>query len=350
MEPVSVPHGFRLLGPSTRRVVLTTGESVQFSRESLERAVTSANSRFIPQPVEHLHYLPPVGRLAESMLIEAGGDVFLAGRELPLAAGTAEDLQLPQALDEDGDEGAQAPVLGFSITFATEPRNFEDADMGGIRADAPVDLGDIALHSDLPPIIWSFLLSGGAAGGLYGAKLFLNEFMTKVGAASADAFVDWLGGAARKARRADREQMVEFRFELDSGLVVLAFCPFSPASRASLATLRESLERLGDVAVFAGSTEDGGVPPEMRQAAFIWSSQDGWRLAWWASDDASYVTPWFRKHAPDPERFLGYSPPTLRLLEPYMPELPGAGAGELPPGRATPSPGGSLRGMESEES
>lgn len=118
--------------------------------------------------------------------------------------------------------------------------------------------------------------------------------------------------------------MVEFRFELESGLAVLAFCPFSPESQVSVTEFRKSLERLGDVAMFAGHSDDGGVPDEMRQAAFIWSLTDGWRLAWWASEESVFTTDWFRRHAPAPERFLGYTPPTLRLLEPYMPELPGA--------------------------
>ncbi len=79
--------------------------------------------------------------------------------------------------------------------------------------------------------------------------------------------------------------------------------------------------------------------------AFIWSSKHGWCLAWWASDEASFITGWFRRHAPAPERFLGYTPPTLRLLEPYMPELPGVES----PGPPYEVPGVSAGGTISDD-
>jgi hypothetical protein len=140
--------------------------------------------------------------------------------------------------------------------------------------------------------------------------------------------------------------MAEFRFSLESGVDVLAFSPFDPASDGSITALRESLENLSDVAAFV-STAPGRLPKELRQVALLWD-RDRWRLAWWASESASYVTPWFQKHAPAPKRFLGYTPPTLRLLGPYMPQLPGAEPVEQEP-EHRPVASAGMSGINQEE-
>jgi hypothetical protein len=42
----------------------------------------------------------------------------------------------------------------------------------------------------------------------------------------------------------------------------------------------------------------------LQQCAFLWDTSK-WRLAWWATDEAVFVTPWFSDSYPDPQRFLG---------------------------------------------
>lgn len=325
--------GWRLAGPSTKPTTLTSGETIAFAKEALEDAVDRIRSNFIPQPVEHLAFLPPVGRIADAELIEHEGHFWLALREEPLAPGTSTDMVLPIAPDAATEDGS---ALSLSVSLSTEPRNFEDADFAAIKDSAPSEVGEIALHSDLPPLVWSFILMTSGLG-FVGAKAFVQEFYKQLGTESATAFVTWLKSSSSKAKDAEREQLAEFRIESSGGTTVLAFCPFNPGAQQSLAELTEAVTRIADVAMFVANIDKDGVAVSARQVAFIWDD-GGWHLAWWATDSGSFATEWLKVNAPDPSRFLGGLPPTLRLLGPYLPNLPGSSTPDSLEG--TMGPGG----------
>lgn len=126
--------GWRLAGPSTKPTTLTSGETIAFPKKALDDAVDRIKSNFIPQPVEHLALLPPVGRIADAELIEHEGFYWLALREEPLAPGTSTDVVLPMAPDGATEDGS---VLDLSVSLSTEPRNFDDADFQALKDEAP---------------------------------------------------------------------------------------------------------------------------------------------------------------------------------------------------------------------
>lgn len=316
--------GFRLIGPTTRPTTLTSGDRIAFTKEALEQAVADINTGFMPMPVEHLSYLPPIGRVAEGELIEADGDFWLAIRDEVLFPGTSPDLTLPEIAAETN--GEEDPAAHLSVALGTEPRNFAETDFAEIRQEAPSDIGSHALHSDLPPLIWSF--SVGITGlGVLGAKAFVTEFCKQLGTDSATAFVDWLKSASSRAKEIERDQLASFRLETSTGINVLAFCPFNPAADETLTELASAISRITDVAAFTAGGAHNGHAANVRQIAFIWDV-GAWHLAWWASDIGSFATPWLQANAPDPGRFLGGHPATLRQLQSYVPGLTGAFAPE----------------------
>jgi hypothetical protein len=327
--------GWRLLGPTTKPTTLTSGERIAFAKEALDHAVETINSGFIPQPVEHLAFLPPIGCMRDAELIEHEGHYWLAARDQPLAPGTSTDVTLPIAPEAPTGDSS---ILDLSVKLSTEPRNFEHDDFAAIKREATSEIGETALHSELPPLIWSFAITVGGLG-FVGAKAFVQEFCKQLGTTTAQEFVDWLKSSSSRAKEADREQLAQFYIDTPDGTSVLAFCPFSPDAQHSLTELAEAVTRIADVAMFAADVKTDGSAQSPRQVAFIWD--DGaWHMAWWATDNGSFVTEWLKANAPDPSRFLGGLPPTLRLLGPYLPDLPGASTPDSLDVIADPPPSG----------
>lgn len=282
---------------STRPVQVIGGERVRFSRGALEGVAQQVGSGFIPMSDEHLSYLPPRGRVHRAELVtDADGETELVmyGRDLKfLRAG---DMSLGRSFAE-----ADEPVEPLAdVTIGAEPRNYSPDVWEEIVADAPLPVVEKKAWSSLPPLIW--MLSAPVT---WGAIKFAGSFFGRLGEVTADAFVSWIRRAAKVAKDSNRETLIEIRFYVkDGGPQVLGFAPLNADSDVSVAALRTALEQAGLLAEFAGSVAAGQQPRELRQSAFIWDT-DQWRLAWWATDEAVFVSPWFSQNYPDPQRFLG---------------------------------------------
>lgn len=285
-------------GMSTRIVQLTTGENVHFSAEGLARAAQQVNSGFVPMGVEHLSYLPPRGRLTRGELLtddDGESELILYGKDLQfLRAGE-------MSLKPTGERGDEPPAeVLANVTIGVERRNYTSEAWERIVADSPIPIEDKSSWSDLPPLIWMLAIPV-----TWGAIRFAGSFLDRLGTASADRFIGWVKRAATSSKDPERETLIEIRFILpDGGPSVLGFAPLDAQSDASIAALLTALEQAGLLAEFAGSVAAGQQPRELRQCAFQWDS-DQWRLAWWATDEAVFVTPWFSGNYPDPQRFLG---------------------------------------------
>ena len=282
---------------STRGVQLTSGERVRFSHEALDRAAQQVSTGFIPMAVEHLSYLPPRGRLTHGEVeTDADGqsELILYGQDLEFRR--AGEMSLHAAVLEPA---GPLEVLN-DVTIAAEPRNFSRDDWRDIVAASPIPVEESAAWSDLPALIW--MLSVPVT---WGAVRFAGSFFDRLGAAAADGFLAWIRHAASTAKEAERENLFEIRLDIkDGGPAVLGFAPLDARSDASAADLRAAIDQAGPLAEFAGSVVAGQQPPELRQCAFLWDTGK-WRLAWWATDEAVFVTPWFSENYPDPQRFLG---------------------------------------------
>ena len=284
-------------GMSTRDVQLTSGERVHFSREALDRAAQQVCTGFVPLGVEHLSYLPPRGRLTHGDVeTDADGqsELILYGQDLEfLRAG---EMSLHAAVLETA-----GPLEVFNdVTIAAEPRNFSRDDWRDIVAASPIPVEESVAWSDLPALIWMLSIPV-----TWGAVRFAGSFFDRLGAVAADGFLAWIRRAASTAKDPERENLVEIRFNMkDGGPAVLGFAPLDARSDASATALRAAIDQAGPIAEFAGSVAAGQQPPELRQCAFLWDTGK-WRLAWWATDEAVFVTPWFSENYPDPQRFLG---------------------------------------------
>ena len=303
-----LPVGYSLMGPSTKPTTLNTGETISFTIEALESAAQQIQDGFVPNIVEHLHYLPPVGRVVDAQVVEIEGYSYLAVKSEAFNLGEIDDLTVATP-SHDGTSGP----LSVRLSFATEPRNFEQEDFTELRASAPIELGETSMHSALPPLIWTITIAI-APFIIFSAKAFSEAFFEALGAESGAAFVAWLNKASKRARQAERQQLFEFKFGTESGLAVFALCPFSVAGAGAVAELRNALDGIGEAAAFV---YDGSFPQTMsteaRQVALLWHA-GAWHLAWWASDSECFVTPWFRENAPNAKDFLGFEPAPLDPL------------------------------------
>ena len=247
--------------------------------------------------VEHLSYLPPRGRLTRAeVLTDSDGEseLVIYGQDLTfLRAG---EMSLKAAIAETD---APSPSLG-NVTIRAEPRNYSRDSWEEIVADSPVPVEEGVAWSGLPPLIWTLAIPV-----TWAAVRFAGSFFDRLGDAAADGFITWLNRAAKAAKSPERETLVEIQFDLEGGgIAILGFAPLNAASEASVAALRAALDQAGLLAEFAGSVAAGQQPAELRRCSFLWDSNQ-WRLAWWATDGAVYVTPWFSENYPDPQRFLG---------------------------------------------
>lgn len=166
-------------------------------------------------------------------------------------------------------------------------------------ADAPIPVEEKHAWADLPPIIWMLSIPV-----TWGAVKFAGSFLGRLGEAAPDGLVGWIKRAAQAAKQPARENLVEIRFDQKGSFAILGFAALDPRSDTSAADLQKALDAAGLLAEFAGSVAAGQQPAQLRQCAFQWDN-DRWRLAWWATDDEVYVTPWFSQNYPDPQRFLG---------------------------------------------
>jgi hypothetical protein len=295
MPPEEQLHEFVMRsGATTRTVTLRTGEKVSFAREALDDAVRQIESGFIPMTTEHLSYLPPFGRIHRAEVVEdrsGHADLIFHGRELRRR--WSRDLALGD-MTTDGEPGDGA----IDFELSAEPRNFEAEVWQELQETAPVQLQGHIAWADLPPVIW--ILTTVVT---LGVGEFAKGFVAKFGENLADRLPSWLVSAAKKAKNSGRHNLLQFRFETTLGVQVTAFVPFDPHAADAVEKLRDGLNRLGTVGDFAGFVSGGGVE-DMQMAAFIFDEGE-FHLAWWASPDTAYISPWFERHHPDPTLFLG---------------------------------------------
>lgn len=284
-------------GMSTRVITLTTGERYSFSHTILDKAAEQAGRGFIPIGVEHLTYLPPSGYIARAEVVtdvDGESELIMYGEDLKL--GRADDLVLATPASEPQD---LVPV-GENATMGTESRNFASETWQELQSEAPFPLKEKPTWSDLPPIILTLAIPV-----TWGAVKFAGSFFSQLGTATADGLVSWIKKAAHKAKDNGRETLVEISFNIDDyGPTILGFTAFNTQSETSTAELQQALDMAGRLAEFAGSVAAGHQPETLRRCAFQWDKNQ-WRLAWWATDERVYVTPWFSANYPEPQRFLG---------------------------------------------
>lgn len=295
---------------ATTRPFRIPGETwtTRLTREALEGIIDQVTKGFVPMNVEHLDYLPPVGRWHGGTLIgceDGETELQLRGRMLPQYLPSGDDPPDPTNRVSSLAAGGM-PAEGMELHL--ELRNFTGEVQEELRQTAPFPLIEENRWSILPPLLWTLSIPV-----TWGAIKFTGAFFEELGKISADKFVSWLKRMWSKAEETNRDRILAFQFTLPNGGFITAFAFAGCDDPEPDAGLGAALDRLGEVASVAGIQNKENLFPGLKRAAYIFDKGE-WHLAWWTDGDAVIRTHWFDSNMPDAERFLGH--PILDLPDP----------------------------------
>ncbi len=286
---------------STRPVQIPGERHItRVSRQAMESALAQARTGFIPIMVEHLDYLPPIGRWCDGRLVDCDDgetELELHGRRLAQLAPVAADP--PDPLSAVGDVQEVAVPSDLSIVLRLEARNFSPSGLAALHQTAPIPVREEHRWSELPPLIWTLAIPV-----MWGAVKFAGAFFEELGKVSAKAFSEWIRRMWDSSKEPQRDRILAVQFEISDGSTVTAFVPVRYDSPDQEAVLARALEHLGDVATFVGAQKEQHMIARLQRAALLFDGQD-WHLAWWTDGESVYRTHWFTANQPDPSRFLG---------------------------------------------
>jgi hypothetical protein len=282
---------------TTRLTTLTTGERVRFAKEDLDGFAEAVHSTFIPSHIEHLTYLPPVGRISDAWVVQADDgeyELYVASEELPSLGPSVPPLDpldlIPDGLEE-GRPDIEASVL-------VEPRNFEDSAYPELVAEAPLPVAEENRWASLPPLEWVIALAVS-----WGAVRFAGSFLDAAGRSAWEALCKWIATWSAKAKAPDRDRLITLRFELPGDAYVSAHVVVASDDPDAEATIRAALDSAVPIAEFVGAQVEHALIPGLSRAAFVYEAGT-WRLVWFVTDgDRVYVNS--IDDLPDPARLLG---------------------------------------------
>lgn len=291
----------RVHAGSTRAVTLRGrgGERVSFAREALEGMAQQARDRFVPISIEHLDFLPPIGRWRDGELVstpDGETDLYLVGGPLRQLVPVGPD---PDPLSLIAKMPVAEPLSEVNAVVVFEHSNFERTDLVSIRDEAPIPVESEERWSELPPLIWTLAIPV-----TWGAMKFAGAFFETLGKATADAVVGWVRRAWNRSKEPERDRLLTLRFDLPDGASIYGFIPSAFDDPEAEANLQLALASSGELASLAGAQLEQAIFPGLQRAAFIFDGA-AWRLAWWTDGEGVYRTNWFERYAPDPSRFLG---------------------------------------------
>lgn len=292
---------------STRPVQIPGDDHITVvTRDALDGMLSQVREGFIPITIEHLDYVPPIGRWHDGRLVDADDgetELELHGRRLTQLVPANHDP--PNPLDAIDTLGTVSVPDGVEVILRIEGRNFSRSSLEEIHRTGPIVVHEEHRWAELPPLMWTLSIPV-----IWGAAKFAGAFFEEVGKVSAKAFTDWIRRMSDSSKEPKRDRLLAVQFQLPDGGAVIAFVPVRHDDSDGSTSIR-ALERLGDVAAFVGMQKEQHLIPALRQAALIFDDGD-WHLAWWTDGEAVYRTHWFNDNLPDPTRFLGR--PLLDLL------------------------------------
>jgi hypothetical protein len=269
----------------------------------------------VPLTLEHLDYLPPVGRWHNAVLVDCEDgetELELYGRPLPQREWTGPDTS---DLVQGAAVVARTTVSAASMKLSFESRNFEPEVLEELRRTAPIPLSEEEKWAVLPPLIFALCVVV-----TWGAAKFVGAFFEELGRGTAQSFAAWLKRTWNSAREPERDRILAVRFELEEGRFISAFVivPYDSPDPEKL--IEVALGKLGDIASVAGMQREQATFPGLWRGAYIFD-QGTWRLAWWTDGTEVFRSRWFEDNLPNPERFLGR--PLLVDIPPPLPPTGG---------------------------
>ena len=292
-------HGWVRIA-STRPVQLTGDDFVtSISRSALDDMVCSIEQSAVWVMVEHLDFLPPLGRQRHARVLEA------ADGEAELYVQT--DVDMPRLLAEVGPNirdtsnalpSAAAPDLTVRILY--DRRNFAPSAADVIEEESGGLAFPVERQAELPPLEWVIAIPV-----VWGAARFSGAFLDELGRAAGQGLSAKIASWTRKSREPSRTSVLKLDCELPDGAHLAGFLFAAPGEiEPAVDDLFEAAEGL---ATIAGLQSDRGVLPGMKLAAYFLDEGE-WQLGWWTDGNSINITNWFTENPPDVEGVLGHKP------------------------------------------
>lgn len=301
-----LPDDEIVIRAASTRPFQVPGESwrTSFAPEALESLIKQVREGFVTMNVEHLSYLPPVGRWYDGVVTpgsEGELDLFLKGRRL---AERVEGRDDPLQGEAATVISASSVAGGADLTLEVALRNFNVDIQAEIGSTSPFAVRDQVQWAHVPPLIW--IVSVPVA---WGFVKFIGSFFEELGRETASEFARWVKTKWDKAEEPSRDRALGIEFGVTERSAITAFVPVAHDDPKSAERITSALDNLGVVATAAGHQREEAVLPDMKRAAYIFDGTQ-WRFAWWTEGTTVFKTPWFSENAPDAQRFLGHPPTT----------------------------------------
>ena len=249
--------------------------------------------------VEHLDFLPPLGRQRHAQVIEAAdGEAALYVRI---------DGNMPRLLAEDAPNNlgptnalppATAPELALRILY--DRRNFRSAVADVIEEESGGLAVPLERHAELPPLEYVVAIPV-----VWGAARFFGAFFDELGRVAGQGLSTRIASWTGESKDPSRTSVLKLDFELPDGAHLTGFVFAAPGEIEP--AVDDLLGAAEGLATIAGLQRDSAILPGMKLAA-CFLHEGEWQLGWWTDGDRVIVTNWFTENPPDVQGVLGHMP------------------------------------------
>lgn len=285
---------------STRPVQACGDEFVTvFTSECLHDMARQVRERSVLLSLEHLSFLPPLGRLLDASVErchDGEEELFVMGEGFSTYCGEFDDARLFERLA--ALPLAKAPTLEVELHY--DRRNFDPELALEIETEFVGRARPMERWAELPPIEFALVVPV-----VWGAARFAGSLLDEVGRATGQALVAKIRSWASKSKDPSRSAVIAVEFVLPNGARVRGVVLLAPSDPDDL--LDRALRNVEQLAAMAGLQGEVEILPGMVDCAFFFDGER-WRLGWFTDGERVMETVWFREHAPDSASVLGRQP------------------------------------------
>ena len=292
-------EGLRAFVASTRPVQLLGDDFLtQLTRSALENMVEQLGQKDIWCYVEHLDFLPPLGRWREAEIREADdgeAELYFIGRRLPQYVAET----TPRLSDRISRlPSSTSPPLSVRLEY--DRRSFDPKTATSIEQESGGIASPVERRAEIPPLEYWLIIPV-----VWGATRFLGSFFDQLGQAAGEALTTKIASWTKKSKQPDRSTVFVLDFRLPDGARLSGFVFAAPNEVGS--TIAAALRVSGDLATVAGLQKEDEFLPGMKQAAYFFDGEE-WQLGWWTDGECVVLTKWFGANIPNVEGVLGQHP------------------------------------------
>lgn len=290
-SPSTAPTKYRARVISTRPVKARGDDHVTvFASECLQSMARQVREGVVWLNVEHLTFLPPVGRWRDGEVIvcdDGEEELFFSGEGLPHYWAEYDEAARDEFLARLPTK--ESPALSVELSY--DRRNFDRVTAEQLESDFDIPTHRRDRWAALPPL--EYILTIPVA---WGAAKFAGSFLDALGRAAGEGVVEKLRSWAKRSKKPDRSMVfvIELKISNQSGMRGVVIAPASDGTRL----LERAWENIELLATLAGLQAEQDVLPQMVDSVFFFDGER-WRLAWWTDGERVIKTVWFQKNPPD---------------------------------------------------